>query len=48
MGICYRMEIDKNRLDKLEATYEKYLMALNKHFDLSLYDLKETQDNFLF
>lgn len=48
MGICYRMEIDKKRLNKLGATFEKLAIELNKDFDLSLYDINETQDEIIF
>ncbi|NRD76581.1 hypothetical protein HPT25_03630 [Bacillus sp. BRMEA1] len=48
MGICYRMEIDKKRLDKLGVTFEKLKNELNKQFDLSLYELNETQDELVF
>ncbi|WP_108671765.1 hypothetical protein [Peribacillus acanthi] len=48
MGICYRVEVDKNRLDKLGVTLEKLAIELNKHFDLSLYDLNETQEEIIF
>ncbi|MEI2368012.1 hypothetical protein [Niallia circulans] len=48
MGICYRMEIDKKRLDKLGIPFEKLAVELNKHFDLSLYDLDESQDELIF
>lgn len=48
MGICYRMEIDKKRLNKLGVTFEKLANELNKGFDLSLYDLNETQDEIIF
>lgn len=48
MGICYRMEIDKKRLDKLGITFEKLTNELKKQFDLSLYELNETQDEIIF
>jgi len=48
MGICYRIKVDKKRLDKLGVTFEKLKNELNKHFDLSLYDLNETQDEIIF
>lgn len=48
MGICYRMKIDKNRLDKLGISLEKLTNELNKHLDVSLYDLNETQDEIIF
>ena len=44
MGICYRMEVDKNRLERLGVTLEKLMNELNKHCNLSLYHLKETPD----
>lgn len=48
MGICYQIEIDKKRLDKLGFTLEKLASELNKHFDLSLYDFNETQGEIIF
>lgn len=48
MGICYRLEIDKKRLDKIGVTFEKLSNELNKHFDLSLYDSSETQNEIIF
>ncbi|MEI0739001.1 hypothetical protein VQ056_24205 [Paenibacillus sp. JTLBN-2024] len=48
MGICYRMEIDKNRLEKLGIKYEKLTSELNKHLDLSLFELNETKDEIIF
>lgn len=48
MGICYQMEIDKKRLDKLGITFEKLTNELKKQFDLSLYELNETQDEIIF
>lgn len=48
MGICYQMEVDKKRLDKLGIIYEKLSNELNKHFDLSLYDSSETQNEIIF
>nr|WP_259548258.1 hypothetical protein [Heyndrickxia oleronia] len=47
MGICYQMEVDKKRLDKLGITSEKLMNKLNKNFDLSLYDINETQDEII-
>ncbi|WP_071458584.1 hypothetical protein [Bacillus massilinigeriensis] len=37
------MEIDKKRLDKLGITYGRLTNELNKDFDLSLYNINETQ-----
>lgn len=48
MGICYQMEVDKKRLEKLEITLERLIKELNKDFDLSLYDLNENQDEIIF
>lgn len=48
MGIGYRMEIDKKRLDKLGVTLEKLVIELNKHFDMSLYDFNETHNEIIF
>ncbi|MFT4413354.1 hypothetical protein ACLM5H_05795 [Fredinandcohnia humi] len=48
MGIGYRMEIDKKRLDKVGVTIEKLEIELNKHFDMSLYDFNETHDKIIF
>ncbi|MFK5707542.1 hypothetical protein [Lysinibacillus boronitolerans] len=48
MGIGYRMEIDKKRLDKVGVTIEKLEIELNKYFDMSLYDFNETHDKIIF
>lgn len=48
MGICYRMEVDKNRLERLGFTFEKLVNELYEHFDLSLYDSSETQNKIIF
>jgi len=48
IGISYRMEIDKKRLDKVGVTIEKLEIELNKHFDMSLYDFNETHDKIIF
>ncbi|KGR89864.1 MULTISPECIES: hypothetical protein [Bacillales] len=48
MGIGYRMEIDKKRLDKVGVTIEKLEIGLNKHFDMSLYEFNETHDKVIF
>lgn len=47
MGICYRMEVDKNRLERLGVTLEKLANELYKHLDLSLYDSSETQNSII-
>lgn len=48
MGICYRIEVDKKRLNKLGVTFEKLTNELNKHLDLSLFVLNETKDEIIF
>ncbi len=48
MGIGYRMEIDKNRLDKLGLTIEKLLNRLNEQMDMSLFNCGETQEKIIF
>lgn len=48
MGICYRVKVDNKRADKLGIALEKLTNELNKHFDLSLYDLNETQNEIIF
>lgn len=48
MGIGYRLEIDKERLDKLGLTIEKLLNELNKQMDLSLFNRGETQEKIVF
>jgi hypothetical protein len=48
MGICYRVEVDKKRLDKLEITLERLTNELNKHYDISLYEINETHGEIIF
>lgn len=48
MGICYRMEIDKKSMDRLDLTYEKLVNELNKQIDMSLFNCGETQDKLTF
>lgn len=48
MGICYRLEVDKKRLDKLEVTLERLINELNKHLDITLYEINETHKEVIF
>lgn len=48
MGICYRLEVDKKRLDKLEVTLERLIKELNKHLDITLYEINETHEEVIF
>ncbi|MBP3041143.1 hypothetical protein J9303_16895 [Bacillaceae bacterium Marseille-Q3522] len=48
MGICNRIFVKKDRINKLNTTLEKVIEALNKEMDMSLYDQSETEDEFVF
>jgi hypothetical protein len=48
MGICNRIVIEKERMNKLGISIEKVIETLNKEMDMSLFEQRETEEQFIF
>lgn len=48
MGICNRIAIDKDRINKLNITIEEVIESLKNDMDMSLFALRETEEQFVF
>lgn len=48
MGICNRIVVEKERMNKLNISIEKVTESLNKNMDMSLFEQNETDQQFIF
>lgn len=48
MGICNRIVIDKESMNKLNISIEKVIESINKEMDISLFERSETENQFIF
>jgi hypothetical protein len=48
MGLCNRIVISKDRMSQLNISLEKVVKSLNQEMDMSLYEVSEKEDAFIF
>jgi hypothetical protein len=48
MGICNRIVVEKERMNKLSICIEKVIESLNKEIDMSLFEQSETEEHLVF
>jgi hypothetical protein len=48
MGLCNRIVVEKDRMNKLSIPLEKVIESLSKEMDMSLFEQRETEDHFVF
>jgi hypothetical protein len=48
MGICNRIVIEKERMNKLNISIEKVIESINEEMDISLFEQSETEEQFVF